>query len=373
MTMSQKTKKILIIVSAALVLILIGLIIYVIFFKKETSVTPPAGTEEFPLIEEGAGPEAKERLIALTQESVLGAVLTKENKIFYVAWDGSIKQIAADGTGLENIGSLPQENIGEIIMSSTGNGLVVKQVLPSGTNRFVLFDVENKSLKSLPQNLETASFDPDGKQLVMSLSEKGASRLVTANIKDLKTQSLTTTKIPDLVLDWQKGFVALKTKSSGLAYGLLYTLDVKTKKIQRLLGNIYGLTAKISPSNKKILYSETNSDGGNLTLKVLNLTKQTEQNLGVFSLPEKCVWAQDDRTLYCNDINTEDSFVMPDDYYKRKIGLANNDILKINLDTGESQKVISGGFDAVNLLLSPDNTYLFFINKIDGRLYRLTL
>ena len=64
---------------------------------------------------------------------------------------------------------------------------------------------------------------------------------------------------------------------------------------------------------------------------------------------------------------------MPDDYYKGKIESSAEEIVKMNLDTGENKKIISADFDAHNLFLSKDETYLFFINKKDGRLYRLTL
>ena len=92
-------------------------------------------------------------------------------------------------------------------------------------------------------------------------------------------------------------------------------------------------------------------------------------------MPEKCTWAQDERTVFCSvfKVNDPDSFVMPDDYYKRRVRSDGEEIVRISTETGQTQKVIDGSFDASNLFLMPDESYLFFINKIDGRLYRLSL
>ena len=372
--MSTRTKKILKITAVALAVVFVGLLIYNWFFKKTPTPPAPATNEEFPIVQEGTPASTKERLIALTDETVLASTLATGNKIFYVSWDGSLMQMNTDGSSKEKIASLPQERIGEINFSQNGQRVIVKQVLSSGTNRYLMYDTSSKAVKTLPANTETAVASPDGTQIITVTPLGGIHQLILNNDDLTKSQNLITTKIPDLSLDWtNKNFVILKTKPSGLAYGLVYTLYLKTKKTQRILGNTYGLTANLSPSGKKLLFSQTDSSGRNLKLNAFSLDKKTETALDLFSLPEKCVWAQDDRTIYCASINSGTDFLMPDDYYKRKLPLTNNDLVKINLDLGQTQKVISGGFDPVNLTLSPDEAYLFFINKIDGRLYRLTL
>ena len=91
-------------------------------------------------------------------------------------------------------------------------------------------------------------------------------------------------------------------------------------------------------------------------------------------MPEKCAWSQDERVVFCGVIKIgESDYVMPDDYYKRRVRANGEEIVRINMETGQIQKVIEGVFDATNLFLAPDENYLFFVNKIDGRLYRLTL
>ena len=95
--------------------------------------------------------------------------------------------------------------------------------------------------------------------------------------------------------------------------------------------------------------------------------------MDLFSLPEKCVWAQDNRSLFCSRFEADNEFIMPDDYYKGRLRSGSETIVKINIETGEQKEIIKIPTDATAMFLSANEAYLFFINKIDGRLYRLTL
>ncbi|MFY9493024.1 MAG: hypothetical protein WAP55_00855 [Minisyncoccia bacterium] len=373
----SKSKKILIVLAAILSIVFIGLLVYYFFFKK--IALPPAAPPEDLLGGEVVAPAEKERLVAITQETVLGAAVVSdaestEQKITYVAWDGVINQIDFNGGNKNKIGLVAVERIGAAAVSPNGRLIAVKYALTSGQNRYLVYDTQNKSLKALPTNTIGLSLSPLGDELAILSPEGNTFKITTAKSDLSGAKNITATKIPDLVLDWySENSVALKTKPSGLAWGLLYNLDLKTKKISRIAGNVYGLTSLFSPSGKKVLISETEEDGFDLKLRSINLEKNTQSAINEFALPEKCVWSQDDRTLLCSIIKTSNDYIMPDDYYKRKIKSDGEEIIRINLDTGQKQKMIEGVFDAANMFLAPDESYLFFINKIDGRLYRLTL
>ena len=373
----SKSKKILIALAVILGLVFMGLLVYYFFFKK--IALPPASPPEDLLGGEVVAPAEKERLVAITQETVLGAAVVSdaestEQKITYVAWDGVISQIDFSGENKNKIGLVAVERIGAVAVSPNGRLVGVKYALASGQNRYLVYDAEKKSLKALPAGTAGLSLSPLGDEVIILSPEGNAFKITTAKSDLSESKNITATKIPDLVLDWHnENSVALKTKPSGLAWGLLYNLDLKTKKISRITGNVYGLTSLFSPSGKKVLISETEEDGFDLKLRSINLEKNTQSAINEFTLPEKCVWSQDDRTLLCSIIKTSNDYIMPDDYYKRKIKSSGEEIIRINLDTGQKQKMIAGVFDAANMFLAPDESYLFFINKIDGRLYRLTL
>ncbi len=369
--MSSRIKKILIITAVILVVIFVVLIIYNLFFKKQP-LTPPSSPGEIPPITEIA-PETKERLIALTEETVLGAGLSPDGKINYLAWDGAINQIDPDGQSNTKLGTVASEKISRVEFSGDGKKISLRQTLPSGQNRYLIFDLEAKTIKALPQNMEASAFEPKGSKIAMVLLDKGLRQLVIVD-DQAKTTAIASTKIPDVMLDWPtSNLIALTTRPSGLAYGLLYLADIKTKKINHIIGNTYGLTALFSPVGDKVLVSKTDDNGLNLKLDVLDLIKKTEKKMDLFTLPEKCVWAQDNRSLFCSRFETNNEFVMPDDYYKGKLRPGSETIVKINIETGEQKEIIKIPTDATAMFLSTNETYLFFINKIDGRLYRLTL
>lgn len=374
--MTQRAKKILKIASVVLIIIFIGLLVYYFFFKQKPPKVPPIGEGELPPVTEEGVLGTKPRLIALTDEAVLGASLTNDSKINYIAWDGTVNQIDFSGENKEKLGLVAAERIGEVVFSKDGSKLALRQTLPSGQNRYLVFDAAKSILKSLPQNSIFVAFSPntDEDRLIYGLLEGVNTRLISSNIAGSQTQTIASVKIPDLATEWtHKDFLTLKTKPSGLAYGLLYTLDLKTKKLQRVFGNVYGLTSLFSPSHTKILYSQTSDRGFDYKLAALSLNQKQSRELNIFTLPEKCVFAKDDRTLFCAAILNQEDRIMPDDYYKGLVDSDGNDIIKLNLDTRLQETVIHANTDAVDLFLSPDEAYLFFINKIDGRLYRLTL
>ncbi|MDP3764724.1 MAG: hypothetical protein Q8Q95_03845 [bacterium] len=378
--MSQKGKKLLIILSVILGLTLISLGIYYFFFKK--TVEAPATVTDEELLGGEVTPSAKERLIPITEEAVLGAglnIIDQEagvSKIVYAAWDGSINQIDLNGAGKNKIGLVAVDRIGEVNVSESGELLSFKYSLASGANRFIIYNVTDKTLKTLSQETEDVSLSNSNKEAVIVYSDRNGKKIAISYDDFSKNRDIIPTKIPDIKIDWfNSDNIALTTRPSGVAQGIFYVLNIKTKKNTRVLGGEYGLTTNFSPSGKKVLVSRTNSDGRNLKLSSINLDKKTERNISLFTLPEKCSWGQDERILFCSvfKVNDPDIFVMPDDYYKRRVRSNGEEIVRINTETGQIQKVIDGSFDASNLFLVPDESYLFFINKIDGRLYRLTL
>ena len=374
-----KHKKILIILAAVLTLTLVGLAVYYIFFKKTGGPSLPR--EEISPLTEELAPEAKERLIPITEEAVLAASLVGSNtatgteKIIYAAWDGSVNQINYNGQDKNKIGLAAVERIGEVKISPNGELLSFRYGLATGLNRYLIYNIASRSLKTLPQNVMGVSFGPSSEILLLTIGSGGA-KIIQSSADLSKNKEITTSKIPDLVLDWyNENSVALKTRPSGLAQGILYLLDLKTKKTKRVMGGVYGLTSNFSPSGKKVLISQTDADGFSLQAAAINLEKNTQRNLNLFTLPEKCAWSQDERVVFCSVIKADraENYIMPDDYYKRRVRSNGEEVIRVNLETGQVQKIMANVFDATNLFLSPDESYLFFINKIDGRLYRLTL
>ena len=176
-----KYKNLLIILSIILGLTLIGLGIYYFFFKKTSETSPSTTSEELLGVE--LTPNAKERLIPITDEAVLGAGLNTTNKeagvskIIYAAWDGSINQIGLGGDNKDKIGLVAVDRISEVDVSESGELLFFKYNLASGANRFIIYDVNSKILKTLPQETEDVSLGNSNKEVAIIYSDRSGKKI----------------------------------------------------------------------------------------------------------------------------------------------------------------------------------------------------
>jgi Tol biopolymer transport system component len=183
----------------------------------------------------------------------------------------------------------------------------------------------------------------------------------------------------DLIVEWPSADqISIRTRPSGLAQSVLYTINPSTSDFQKVLSDIYGLTVLWSPSGEKILFSETDNNGHNLKLKVANKDGQIVKELDITTWPEKCVWSQDERIIFCAvPRGLPTTAIWPDDYYKGLFSTV-DDFYKINLETNQKTLLVETeqtktGYDASQLILSPQEDYLIFVNKKDGLLYSLRL
>lgn len=170
--------------------------------------------------------------------------------------------------------------------------------------------------------------------------------------------------------------VLLQTKASQNVPGFLYAFTIRTGNMQKIIGEISGLTTLPSPDNQKILYSMSTRSGVSLFL----YDRKTSVTISVplQTLPEKCVWKKDNVSIYCGVPKTFTGGVYPDDWYQGTASFADN-IWKIDATTGKTtaiftvSSITSKLIDMTNVTLSPSQDFLFFINKRDSSLWAFDL
>jgi len=168
----------------------------------------------------------------------------------------------------------------------------------------------------------------------------------------------------------------LQTKASQNVPGFLYLFNIKSGDLQKILGDIPGLTALPSPDNQKILYSKSNRGG--LTLHIYDRKTSKTTDVSVQTLPEKCVWKKDNVSIYCAVPNPLPGGEYPDAWYQGIVSF-NDNIWKIDSSTGEAvsffvpQSLTVQLLDMTNLSLSPSEDFLFFISKRDSSLWAFDL
>ena len=159
----------------------------------------------------------------------------------------------------------------------------------------------------------------------------------------------------------------------------LFTLNLVSKIKKEVFVGKYGAGYLHSPNGKNILVSwapEKNSF--RLALGMINEYGGSYRDLQLPTLVQKCTWNTQGTFVYCAvPTNIPQTTIMPDDYLQGKI--TTTDVFwKINIKTGEKERLvdledITQNFDATELIITPDEQTLYFINKIDGMMYEIEL
>ena len=389
--MSYKLKKILIVLIIILIVILAVLLVYNLLVrpaieKKQKQGLLPQGQEgQFKKKgqgEKGTAPVGEIKVKAISAEPILAPTLSadKTKVIYYASKNGNIWQSDFDGSNLTKVSSANLPNLFDVIWSPDKSKVINIYQDQSENVSKSLYNFKTGSITPLSNNVQEISWSPSGDKIAYQYynSQTGANTITISNPDGTNWKAVLNLRMRNLNVNWVKSGISFYEKPSGLVQSSLFLLDPLAKKFNKILSNIYGLSIKWSPLGDKILYSKTSKGGKGIGLFVALKDGTGETGIGIASLPEKCVWSQDDRTIFCavpKNINSAN--VLPDDFYKGFF-VADDEFWKINLDTGEKTPLLSpsekiGSYDATKLFLSPLEDYLFFVNKKDGLLYSIKL
>jgi hypothetical protein len=215
---------------------------------------------------------------------------------------------------------------------------------------------------------------PDGTQLffLKPSSDGGIIGIVTdsggKNQKQIFSSPLTEWK-PQWI---NSTTIAMTTLASSQADGYLYFLNPITGNFQKELGPLPGMTTLVSPDGSIALVGSSSKK--NTVLATYSLTTGARTPLDLTTLPEKCVW-QNNTVVFCAVPQGISDGQYPDDWYQGNI-VFKDSLWSIDTSKGSTANIISPtqSFDISKLIISPDGSYLYFINKIDGTLwsYRLS-
>ncbi len=169
-----------------------------------------------------------------------------------------------------------------------------------------------------------------------------------------------------------QNLVTLTSRPSAGVPGHFFFLDTKTGALTKILSGINGLTTKTSRDGKSVLYAEIKND--TISLSSYNVARKSTKSLSLKTLPEKCAWsAKETEIVYCAVPLPLPLATYPDQWYQGLVSFSDN-VWKINTETGSVEKVFNTpSLDIINPVLSSDDSYLLFVNKITGTpwVYRL--
>lgn len=213
-------------------------------------------------------------------------------------------------------------------------------------------------------------FSPDSKKIVYQKN----SGLFTSDSGGKNQKTLASDlKIKDVILKWPSANnIAIVSKPSGAIAGNLWLFDVRNSNINKVIDSFFGLETLFSPDGSSFIYSYTDQNGKNPILGFYDKNGGKKIISNVSTLVDKCAWSTNNY-IYCAVPKSWPDFaILPDDYYKNAF-LTNDDIWKINVETGEKILIFEHIGNISNLAVSRDESRVFFISKENQFLYKLII
>ncbi len=229
----------------------------------------------------------------------------------------------------------------------------------------------------LPEGIETLSVSRDKKNFFYMIPSGNGVAGLTYNFATKAKKQIYETPLHEWLADWgSEARVSITTKAAAEVPGYAYVLDAKTGVFSRFIGKEKGLTTLMSPDGKKLLYSVAGSAG--LKTFILDTGKGTSLPVSPTTLPEKCLWMSDSKSLYCFAPVKGMTGTLPDDWYQGSISF-DDALWDVDVLTGNGNIVYdfatkSGArIDAVMPMLNAAGDYFLFKNKKDGTLWGFDL
>jgi len=224
----------------------------------------------------------------------------------------------------------------------------------------------------LPNHISFMSVSEDNSDKLFYLENNaGTSVGATSNFKNIGNSTI----FSSVFTEWLPQFpnqqlITLTTKPSATVPGHFFFIDQKTKAVSKIIGGVKGLTTLTNRTGKFVLFAGIENNVPELS--VYDVSKKTARPLLLQTLPEKCAWGVKNTTLvYCAIPQALPNADYPDQWYQGLVTFADS-IWEIDTTNGLSRKIMSPtnlgapDLDIINPVLSSDEKYLLFMNKVSG-------
>ena len=332
----------------------------------------------------------KKEFESLTEASDEEETLSVEEKLVFRFMEratGHILETTEDATTASKVTNQTLQKINKSLFSADGDSVIFAKLSDNGEgiDSFLGEVVENEedgstSFESQPYSILASFFENNSAQNSFTYLVKASesASIFTDDFEGLSKTELLNLPIKDFLINWENPEdILITTRPSSGEPGFAYLVDTTTGSYEKVLGEIPGLTTKISPDGQFILFS--GSEGNSVTLGSKNVEEGTETRLSLSTMPEKCTFSlTEEDVIYCGAQSRSATGEMPDDWYKGKFSF-DDVIWKVNVADGSSTLFYGfnrekyGLFDMIDLRLTEDDKYLTFQNKRDLTLWSLNI
>ncbi|MEK7198256.1 MAG: hypothetical protein AAB648_02210 [Patescibacteria group bacterium] len=363
-------KTLYIILTIIICLIITGVLIWY-FVLKPKEVAAPTGGIDFTV----PGQIKNEgRIKIISQEPVIS--LSQINgEIFFYDFSGQLWQTPNEENKPIAVEEMSINNLIDVVWSKDAKN-IVKTGSEQADIKYILSDPAKKALVNLKSGIKSVAFSPDSKKIAYYFSPNSRENSLFTSDPDGKNQRTLSLELNlrDITINWPNAnTIALASKPSGLVAGNLWFFDIRNFAINKIIDDLFGLEVLFSTDGSSFIYSYANEKGQDLKLAVYDAKGNSKIINNVSTLVDKCVFTKDQLNIYCAVPQSWPDFaVLPDDYYKNAF-TTNDDIWKINTETGEKTLVFENISSISNLAVSEDDANIFFISRDNQLLFKLNL
>lgn len=337
---------------------------------EHATSTDPTATSTFP---DGVRPQAgaPPRLQQITDFPIVGATMGAfgDTILFYKKDGGDLFEVDVDGKNLVQISNRTILGAFETMWSPAGDAAAMFYIDGDSKQGLILTGTSTATL--LPPETSSFSWSPDGRAAAYLEKHTNGSNLVTAN-KDLTRPSVVfRTPLADAAIFWvSDNIIAFHTAASRYAQSAVFTYNRRTGAFKKIVGPFHELTAAWSPGGARLIETHRARGAETREITIRNSAGEVLSAFPMLTAPEKCLWTQAEQ-LHCAVPRAPIPNEWPDTYIRGEYHTSDL-IALVDLDRKEVFEVWNDpqrNFDIVNLLLTPNNDYLVFIDRNDGTLW----
>ena len=335
------------------------------------------------------------RLRQIADFAVAGVSVTENEEgrqlIKYIAREnGHIFETFADSLTQKRISNTTILRIQDALWFLNGNAFIARFLDESGSEVESFYaEIKQKQITStttdsegslsgsfLPKDIIDLSLSKDKNKLFYLIKSGDGSVGIVSDADGSKKVQIFNSPFSEWSAQWPYGdIIALTTKPSSNTIGYLYFLNSKNEDFKKILFGIAGLTTLVNENGAKVLFTQNRR--GQIFLNVADIKNDEIIDLPIQTFSEKCVWSKiDENIIYCGMPNTildEDTL---DLWYQGLISFSDS-MWIIDTKTQTTNilinpiDVVGKEIDIIKPILSPDENYLFFVNKKDSTLWQL--
>jgi Tol biopolymer transport system component len=347
--------------------------------KVSTQVKDTPGADTFA--ENTNKPLPPSKIEPVIQEKSIGAKAMNDTELDYFSIEGrSLKRLSLDthetNTIIDNLPGTPVEAIWS---NNKGQALIL---LDNSGLRWHLVTITSKSVLPLKENLKYPSFSNLGDKIFYQYTTESGTASVNISNPDgsdwkelvaLPVKNVFTAPVP------KSSDVSFWNRPNGLERSIFQTSSFSGTNTRTLLAEQFGGDYLWSPDGEKVLVSFVQEKGtAKISLATMNKNGGEFSPLIIPTLVSKCVWSPDGKSLYfALPGSLPDNIVLPNDYFSKKL-LTADTFWRLDLETGKRERIVEGNdigmeLDSTQLFLSPKGDVLYFLNRRDGKTYRISL